>query len=508
MNPLVKDKDYTIIDGVLKINEGVLYIPDSGFRNRTDIKSVVFPSTLISIKSDAFTSCHLKGKLVIPDSVKYIHDFAFSHNEFDSLVIGSNVIYIGEYAFYCNLLKSIKNNSNNIKEIGKNAFLNNECYGSNGLNIYNSLQMDKELISCGYNDKNLYTYKKGVLKIHDGVERLYNFSSLSGCTRIEMPDTVLIIDSYTFNGLKKLKSIRFSNNLIDISKNVFLNCKSLKQNIVLPDSLCYMENDAFEGTNLQEKISVSYNTCVNSWYSIAGVDFYVRDHFIDDINLNENGYAFDINNLLEEEINLLKKYNLLPDNINENKILNKAITKKQSIIMKKALVSFIMTDDYDENINLPYLEGLLKLKEIDVSDMHEAIDYLFKIRQNKTIYLLMSYGYDYRNKSMISKAIISEMYDMVDILLILGVGINEIGSNGMTPLSTACVKGNYEIVKHLIEKGAAINMIDMCNKKAIDYAIENNHQDIVDLINNYGEEKSEAESDLEAISKQLKLGGA
>jgi ankyrin repeat protein len=73
----------------------------------------------------------------------------------------------------------------------------------------------------------------------------------------------------------------------------------------------------------------------------------------------------------------------------------------------------------------------------------------------------------------------------------------------MTPLSIACQKGEYTLVKYLIEKGAAINMIDKRNRRAIDYAIENNRQDIVELIDSYNSEKSEAESDLDAITRKL-----
>jgi ankyrin repeat protein len=112
----------------------------------------------------------------------------------------------------------------------------------------------------------------------------------------------------------------------------------------------------------------------------------------------------------------------------------------------------------------------------------------------------MSYGYDYMNNCMISKAVLTDASEMIEVLIILGADINEIGDMGVTPLSIACQKGDYNIVKYLIEKGAAINMVDSNNKKAIDYAIENNYQDIIDLINSYNMlEKSEVECDLDAL---------
>ena len=52
-------------------------------------------------------------------------------------------------------------------------------------------------------------------------------------------------------------------------------------------------------------------------------------------------------------------------------------------------------------------------------------------------------------------------------------------------------------------QSTAINMIDKHNKRAIDYAIENNRQDIVDLIDSYNFDKSEVESDLDSITRKL-----
>jgi len=105
---------------------------------------------------------------------------------------------------------------------------------------------------------------------------------------------------------------------------------------------------------------------------------------------------------------------------------------------------------------------------------------------------------------MIARAIINKMYDMIKVLLILGVNIDEIGTIDMTPLSIACQEGDISLVKYLIEKGASLNKVDYNNKTAIDYAKENGHDEIVELLSSYSIEQTEAQRDLDSITKLLK----
>ena len=59
------------------IPEGVTAIPDSTFKNRTDLLSVTFPSTLTAIGSYAFDGCTGLTDLTIPDTVTDIGSYAF-----------------------------------------------------------------------------------------------------------------------------------------------------------------------------------------------------------------------------------------------------------------------------------------------------------------------------------------------------------------------------------------------------------------------------------------------
>ena len=60
--------------------------------------------------------------------------------------------------------------------------------------------------------------------------------------------------------------------------------------------------------------------------------------------------------------------------------------------------------------------------------------------------------------------------------------INQADNNGFTPLIKAAIKGHEPIVRYLLELEADVMIRDRDDRLAIDYAIENNHQNIVQLL--------------------------
>jgi len=521
---LIEGKDYTVENFVLKIHEGVTNIPNNRFYRQEFFSKVIFPSSLVSIGADSFYACNL-DEVIIPDSVKYICEGAFSCCSIKKITLGRDVTFIAGKAFAYNDIKSVINNSCNLKYISNEAFLNNEnleCFDFNHcasyLN-YNSFPAVTKYINnertiavpyirnldadCTSETTLNYSFHNGVLKIKDGVKVVGGFANYE-CKRIEMPDSVLFILPSAFASCSLLKSVRFSKNLIAIYSRAFYLCNHLNDDnegfVKLPDNICEVNASAFV-TGLDDlTVSVPMQTEIIN-LNETNDRLYVRRKE----KLKETDFInkIDLSSLLEEEKTKLKELDLLPENIIQNRCTYNGLSDDLSNIIKESFEKFIMSDSYDENRLIQFTKKLLDLKEVDVSYMHNIIDLLFKRKQINTIYLLMSYGYDYACNCMISKAIIYDMTEMIDTLLTLGVNINETGSIIMTPLSIACQKGDLTLVKYLIEKDAAINLVDLNNKKAIDYAIENNFQDIVDLINSYDRDESEVEKDLRLI--QLKF---
>ena len=525
MEPLVEGKDYTLIGGVLKINEGVRHIPKFSFVSNSLIKTIIFPSTLISIGCCAFYLCtNLKGPLIIPDSVKYIGQESFRQCGATSLSIGTGVEYIGNTSFYLNPLSKINIQSTNLKYIGTYAFFNEESeikefnmksspvliggstsFSGGPKSLYNRLLEENKVIDirnaniCTQDTRDKYSYTEGVLTINDGVQVIGEFSDFILVKEIIMPDSVLIIDKYAFSNYSNLKKVRFSNNLLEIRSGAFGRCKLRLTELDLPDSLCTISDEtAFDNNMGDEKISIPYHAsvCVQGYTSPK---FIVRPDNIEYIQKNQ----FNISNLIEEDRKLIQSVGLLPETINSNKILNN-ISESLSKILRNSLIELITKTNYDEKTMINDVSILLNIKAVDISDMHEVVNYLFNKNQINTIYLFIKYGYNYYDNSMIARAIMNKMNDMIEILLIIGADIDEIGSVEMTPLSIACQNGDIELVKYLIEKGAALNKVDSNNKTAIDYAREKDHADIVELLSSYSIEQTEAQKDLETITKLLK----
>jgi len=536
MEYLVEGKDYTLIDGVLTINEGVTHIPSKNFENNTKVHEIVLPNSLVYIGSYAFHGCNLLNNgLIIPNSVKYIFEYAFSECYISNLTLGESVIYIGLSSFAENGINKIENKSTKLKLIDVNAFKNNlflNAFTYNGkeklyiedssfintgvilenvnqnvivfdiFETHNSSSNSIPEYVCCFNTKDKYTFENGILKINDDVEIIGSFEDLGDeCIAVKMPDSVIHIENNAFKNLKNLKSIKFSNNLISIGENSFFGCGLRNKIIVLPNSLCAIDLSSFRSNTGEEKIYIP-DRANTYWDDEDENDKVIYEAYTRDYDTLVNNRTISLDSLLEYEINLLNSLNLLPITIMQNSKLKNSVNDKQKLVLKKSLIDFITSTDYDETKSINIVKGLLELKEIDVSDLHELVDYLFSKRQINTIYMLISYGYNCFDNCMISKAIINNLYNMIDILLLLGVNINEIGKVKMTPLSIACDRDDYQLALHLIEKGAAIDMEDMNGKKAIDYAIENDDKDLVNLLGNC-KEKTTAEIDLEKLNKIL-----
>ncbi len=98
------DQFTAYVSGTLEnvvIPEGVTEIRERCFMYQTLIKSVQFPSTLITIGFRSFTESGLSGTLVIPASVEYIHEEAFSYlyDNVKEVIFMGTPRYLDMYAF-------------------------------------------------------------------------------------------------------------------------------------------------------------------------------------------------------------------------------------------------------------------------------------------------------------------------------------------------------------------------------------------------------------------------
>ena len=162
--------------------------------NNEEVKDLVVPNSVTSIKRYAFSGCSLTS-VTIPNSVTSIEDDAFSGCSLTSVSIPNSVTSIGSYVFSSciNLASVIIPNS--VTSIGNSAFEN--CTGLASVTIPNS-----------------------VTSIEYGA-----FKNCSGLTSVTIPNSVTGIGSKAFYGCIGLKQASIGSG--SIGENSFENCNSL-----------------------------------------------------------------------------------------------------------------------------------------------------------------------------------------------------------------------------------------------------------------------------------------
>ena len=237
-------KKYPTVQKVV-IPEGIKRIGDFAFNNydnNVQFKLVEVPSSVTSIGKGAFYNCTSLTTITIPDSVTNIGDTAFQNCEsLKSIKIPSSVTTIGERAFgYCTSLISVTI-SDSVTTIGQGAFCN--CTSLTSIIIPDSIT------TIGHN-------------------------AFNGCTSLKeiiIPDSVTTTNNYTFSGCTSLTSIIIPDSVTTIGGSVFSNCTSLAS-VTISDSVTTIGGSAFYGcTSLT---SVTYNGTKAQWNAIKKVSSY------------------------------------------------------------------------------------------------------------------------------------------------------------------------------------------------------------------------------------------
>jgi serine/threonine protein kinase len=184
------------------------------------------------ICNNAFASCYYLSYIDIPDSVSILGDSLF---------------------YKCNSLKSVTIPSSVTKMCG-NPFVG---YYNGAIScLSNNFQIDDAFL-FDRNKDNIISYIGQREKKHSGIE--LNVIIPKGVkhigvsafrerhiTSIELPDSLISIESYAFCGCEMLQTVVFPNNLKSIGDGAFSGCSFLK-NIEMPIGMEWIGSNAFAG---------------------------------------------------------------------------------------------------------------------------------------------------------------------------------------------------------------------------------------------------------------------
>ena len=244
------------------------------YLNDEEVKELVIPDGITSIKSVAFHGCSGLTSVTIPNSVTSIGDNAFNGcsgieevtfhcqtigswfsnmGSIKEVIIGNEVKYIGAGAFSgCSGLTSITI-PNSVTSIGDNAF--NGCSGLKSVNISDIATWCN--ISFRYPESNPLCYAHHLflngeevkdLNIPNTVTSIGDraFSGCSDLTSVTIPNNVTSIGNNAFEGCSVLSSVSIGKGIKSIGSMAFANCPEIKEVYCYAKDVPTISNDTFK----------------------------------------------------------------------------------------------------------------------------------------------------------------------------------------------------------------------------------------------------------------------
>ncbi len=277
---------YHIKNGVLETYTGreeVVVVPEvhtigeGAFKGCVSLKKIVLPLSLVSIQDGAFKGCRNLEEAKIPQGVTYIGNYAFHRcHALRKVVLPSSVKELGDCVFlYCDSLTEVK--MPGVKRLGKQVFVNDillekleiskELEGSCICDVFNGCGRIKEISfadgECAQipnvveamaskmqlpelvrlividvlrmmelDGRCLLRFLTNLkhVEIPEGVESLAKscFFDKRGILSVTCPASLQFIGSRAFRNCINLERITFQGTGIQVEKDAFKNCTSLK----------------------------------------------------------------------------------------------------------------------------------------------------------------------------------------------------------------------------------------------------------------------------------------
>ena len=266
---------------------GYSYVEGSGygyygaFEGCKNLEKIVIPNSVTSMGNYAFNGCTNLETVVLSNNLEAIKYCAFYNCEnLQGITLGAKTTSIGNYAFgNCGKMTYVKLN-NELKTIGEFAF--NKCYALTNITIPASV----ETINGGafYGLKNLksvtfaseskltainttgYSYVEG-----SGYGYYGAFEDCTSLNSIVFSDNITIINKETLIGCTSLKTVTIGKHVTDIAESAFSGCTSLTE-VIIPKAVNAIQKNAFN--NCSALTTVKYTGTQARWNTLKndGID--------------------------------------------------------------------------------------------------------------------------------------------------------------------------------------------------------------------------------------------
>ncbi|GHT67228.1 hypothetical protein FACS189452_04530 [Bacteroidia bacterium] len=231
---------------------GVTAIGKDAFKRCDSLTSVNIGSGVVSIGTEAFNGCKKLTSVSIDNDLATIGTSAFyGCTGITALSIPKNVTTISPYAFYgCTGLTKVTI-PNSVTEMGQRAF--DGCIGITEINIGSGLTtvdgfvLGKmvNLTAINADKKNVkYSSVEGVLFAKD-TSNLFEYP-IGRQGAYSIPDGVIVVGGYAFNGATGLTSVTIPNSVDTIEDGAFRGCTALAS-VVVPEDVTTIGSYIFQG---------------------------------------------------------------------------------------------------------------------------------------------------------------------------------------------------------------------------------------------------------------------
>ena len=237
-----------------KLNTADYNIPTESLYLATSRDGMVFNPAMTQL-----VRCEKKSaKMVIPDTVQSIMNFAFSNSpEIKEIILPQYLESIDSNAFAdCDNLEKLVIPATVVK-IGEGAFT-----GVKKIELApgnHNFRLTPEGALVDLQTKTLLYLPPSVenFEIPDYITRIGNgcFRKCANLTKLVIPQRIKSFNNDSFEGCRSLKEIVIENDLTSISSAMFKNCRNLEK-VVLPDTITHIKGEAFKNCTALTSINI------------------------------------------------------------------------------------------------------------------------------------------------------------------------------------------------------------------------------------------------------------